>query len=1288
MRCLASGDFHYLLSFAGEIGDTVSLSAHKLAKPILTKAFVAWVVLCALAPLSHARPASPTNTIAKPSITLATSAKASPAPKTNAEPQLKCQPGWKAELIAKAPAISAPSVVCCSPDGRVFMGQDLVDMGSPQDKPEDRILCIYPDGKIKVFATNLHAVFGLEYVDGKVYVHHSPKFSVFDDDNGVGTHRVDLIDSDNPHPWLPSFNDHIPSGFHLGMDGYFYISTGDKGIFGAVGKDGSKIQMRGGIYRMRPDGTKLEVYCTGTRNHLDIAFDPQDEMFTQDNTDDGGGWWTRITHMVDGGYYGYPYDFKPQRPYTLWMMLDYGSGAPAGATMYDEDALPQEFRGNMFICEWAGAQVLRIKIKPAGSTYEVAQRVQYDSGKEMTNFSKARLDVDFVTRGGYDIAFRPVGICVSPDGMSFYLTDWGLSGWKTSEVLGRLFKVTYTGKSLAAPKPSWYVPAAMGKKFEASTGELIQALSHPSKMVRMVAQRRLADRKQAAEGRLTALLKNTRAPSYARWSAIWALDAIDGGQKGRPAILAALRDKDPTVQAQAARELGTRQARAAVAPLIRMLDSTNAALRFRAATALGRIGDQRAVGPLRLALAQTDLFARYAAFKALNRMGQAHTNLWPEIVDSLDSVKPRIREGALFATRETYDPALMMALRDFVNRPTLPTEPRTNVLNMLTNIYLKAPPWNGDWWNTIPVNAPPPARTATWAGTPIIASIMRGAIFDASPTARQIAFDWVRAAHDTNQTGLLRSMFERETNVEMRASILRALPATADTNSRALISPLLSDSRTPPPLLSAAIEMAQRIGGNDLNDNLIHLAETQTNLPIVKELIQGFGQYKISRAAPLLGRDLAHTNYPVRLAAVGALTQIGGDIAAEQFLAGLTNAAPDIQEQSITALGTLRSKKAVPTLIQLSTKKPPSTTAMASLAEIRDLAALDVYLTGLGSKNAGLRAQCKNAITQLGDPALQQIEKRLAPTNELSDDVVASLRQIYQNNALAKKGPLFRLKIKTLQVSEYAVFAEANPGDVAQGRKVFTDINGVNCIRCHRFEGQGALVGPELTDIGLRQSRAQIIESVLYPSKLILDGYQQVFFTMKDDTDYAGIVRSENPDTVTIIDSLGKTNVLEKAKIATRKISKLSLMPDGLQAGLSLTEFADLIAYVESHAGAAPVRSRAEPAHPAAPPAPTVALSRPNRPAEVVDKKKALDIAEWPALPAASPDLDPAAPPPAEPFPAPPPLVYTARKTPPRMLPPKINGPGLGAPAKPPPMPPLPPGYTGPPPPTLPAPPP
>lgn len=1050
------------------------------------------------------------------------------------------------------------------------MGEDFNDMGSPQDKPGDRILCIYPDGKIKVFATNLYAVFGLQYIDGKVYVHHSPKFSVFDDDNGVGVHRVDLIASDNPHPWAPTFNDHIPSGFHLGMDGYFYISTGDKGILGAVGTDGRKIEMRGGIYRMRPDGTGLEVYCTGTRNHLDIGFNDEDELFTYDNTDDGGGWWSRVTHMVDGGYYGYPYDYRPQRPYTLWRMEDYGTGAATGVVCYTEDALPEEYRENLFLCEWAGAQIYRLKIKPSGSTYEVVSRVQYDGSKYLTATHMGAIDQDFVTRGGFDIAFRPVGICITPDGMGFYVTDWGLSGWKNGQVLGRLFKITYTGKSLAAPKPKWFVAAATGKKFNASTAELIRALSHPAKSVRMVAQRRLADRRQAAEAKLAALLNDTKARPYARWSAIWALDAIDGGKKEHKAILAALKDKDPTVQAQAARELGTRQAKDAVGPLIGMLDSTNLALRFRAATALGRIGDRNAVWPLKKGLVQTDLFARYAAFKALNRIGLADSNAWPKIVEGMASVNPRIREGSYFAVRETYDLALVKALTGFLSRHEIATEPRTNILNLLSSLYQKAPPWNGDWWNTMPVNGSPPAKTVSWDGSPVVAAAMRDALQDPALAMRTIAFEWVKTSHDPNAAEMLRAMFEHETDPAMRTTILRALPAADDPPTRALIAPLLRDPKTPVSLQQAAIEIAEKMDGNEWNDDFIRLAQHPANDGMLLELFKAFGKNKISEMAPMLGENLTNSSVALRDGAIAALTDIGGDAAITQFLPGLDSQSEEICRRSIQALGKMHAKTAVQKLIKLSTITKYNTAAIEALTQMPDMAALDVYLDGLASKSAALRSECRTAVTALRDPALPKIEARIDSTNGLPDDSIATLKQIYLTDATAKKGPIFRVKIKIIPVEQYQSYALQHDGDYNRGKEIFSDANGANCIRCHSINGLGGKIGPELTGISMKQDRAQIIESVLYPSKVILDGYQQVFFYMDNDDDYSGIVRSELADTVTIINSRGETNVLQKSKILRRKVSQISLMPEGLQVGMTLDDFSSLIAYVENRKPAFP----------------------------------------------------------------------------------------------------------------------
>src|SRR5690349_5036555 len=284
-------------------------------------------------------------------------------------------PGWRVDLVAQAPDIRHPSVVCVAPDGRVFVAEDPMDISTPHaDAQEGSILCFHRDGTRTVFAEKLHAVFGMQYLEGKLYVLHNPNFSVFTDDNGVGKDRTELIESMNPNPWALGWNDHIPANFKLAMDGYFYVAVGDKGVYGAVGKDGKRVDLfNGGILRLRPGGTELEVFSTGVRNILDVAINSEDAIFTYDNTDERD-WWSRLTHMVEGGFYGYPYDFKPRRPYTLWMMEDYGGGAATGTLCYNEDALPTEYHGNLFLADFGKRNVLRVRVAREGATYKAVSR--------------------------------------------------------------------------------------------------------------------------------------------------------------------------------------------------------------------------------------------------------------------------------------------------------------------------------------------------------------------------------------------------------------------------------------------------------------------------------------------------------------------------------------------------------------------------------------------------------------------------------------------------------------------------------------------------------------------------------------------------------------------------------------------------------------------------------------------------------------------------------------------------------------------------------------------------
>ena len=406
------------------------------------------------------------------SVTLAEPAASPKPPKVN-------DPALQIELLATVPEVEACTTVVGAPDGAVYVGNDPRDGRLNTKEPVcwiTRFSGVGHDRKRTVFADKLYSPAGSAWYDGWLYVTHDPFMSRFKDTNGDGVAdvREDLITNLGLVPY-EGLNDHCVSGFTLGMDGFFYISVGDRGIYQAKStKDGSTLTMQGGgIIRCRPDGTQLEIFSTGTRNHLSVNLDAEDNAFTRDNTDDGNGWWTRLTHHIEGGYYGYPYDYQaapnfgvtlpsPQTLETFRLhggivasvygrrtpsdkggvpaensptvidrrynderflpaMTDFGGGSPTGGLCYLSDGLPESYRGKHFFTEWGKAGFFVTEVARDGATFKFVKDtklVEPDKGGE----------------------FRPMQIAVANDG-SLLIADWGYGGWKSPRVAGAVWRL-------------------------------------------------------------------------------------------------------------------------------------------------------------------------------------------------------------------------------------------------------------------------------------------------------------------------------------------------------------------------------------------------------------------------------------------------------------------------------------------------------------------------------------------------------------------------------------------------------------------------------------------------------------------------------------------------------------------------------------------------------------------------------------------------------------------------------------------------------------------------------
>jgi putative heme-binding domain-containing protein len=143
-------------------------------------------------------------------------------------------------------------------------------------------------------------------------------------------------------------------------------------------------------------------------------------------------------------------------------------------------------------------------------------------------------------------------------------------------------------------------------------------------------------------------------------------------------------------------------------------------------------------------------------------------------------------------------------------------------------------------------------------------------------------------------------------------------------------------------------------------------------------------------------------------------------------------------------------------------------------------------------------------------------------------------------------------------------------GDPRRGKEVYLSA-AARCAICHKIHGQGGAVGPDLSQVGGKLDRTHLIESILDPSAEIPQGYHATVLEARSGRTFTGIVKTESATAVTLLDAEGKQVTIPLRDIASRKVSKVSLMPAGLADGLTPAAFTDLIAYLASlRSGRAP----------------------------------------------------------------------------------------------------------------------
>jgi putative heme-binding domain-containing protein len=131
-------------------------------------------------------------------------------------------------------------------------------------------------------------------------------------------------------------------------------------------------------------------------------------------------------------------------------------------------------------------------------------------------------------------------------------------------------------------------------------------------------------------------------------------------------------------------------------------------------------------------------------------------------------------------------------------------------------------------------------------------------------------------------------------------------------------------------------------------------------------------------------------------------------------------------------------------------------------------------------------------------------------------------------------------------------------GSPSRGAQVFHD---AQCMNCHRFNGQGERIGPDLSTVSQRFTRKEILESIVYPNQVVSDQYASKVVTANGKT-YTGIAAKNADGGMTVLQTDGQKVELAAADIEDVQPSKVSAMPEGLVNRLSLEQIADLFAYL------------------------------------------------------------------------------------------------------------------------------
>jgi putative membrane-bound dehydrogenase-like protein len=294
--------------------------------------------------------------------------------------------GLELVVAAAPPVVSYPIMGCLDDRGRLFIGDAAgvnLDKKGLEAKTPNRVLMLEDrdrDGVFErstVFADKMTFPQGACWLDGSLYVASPPGIWKLTDtnDDGVADRREMIVGG-----FDYTGNAADVHGPFLHPHGRLYWCHGRKG-HKVVQKDGTIVHegLASGVWSCRPDGTDVQWHALASSdNPVEVDFTAEGQIVGVVNLYYNQPRGDTIVHWLLGGVYERPDQLKaiadlPRTQERMPVVHNLGHVAVSGFTRYRSGALDPAWRDNLFVTFFNTQKLVRVKMAPAGATYQATE---------------------------------------------------------------------------------------------------------------------------------------------------------------------------------------------------------------------------------------------------------------------------------------------------------------------------------------------------------------------------------------------------------------------------------------------------------------------------------------------------------------------------------------------------------------------------------------------------------------------------------------------------------------------------------------------------------------------------------------------------------------------------------------------------------------------------------------------------------------------------------------------------------------------------------------------------